>query len=84
MTEQTVSPDQDSAAARKLLTQRDIIARGSFSRSHLYNLIARNQFPAPCVRCGPRFTRWDSESVDAWFEDPAGWIAARASEASNV
>ena len=53
----------------------DITARGKFSKTHLYNLLARGQFPAPAVRSGPRFTRWNAADVDAWFADPAGWMA---------
>ena len=53
----------------------DITARGRFSKTHLYNLLARGQFPAPAVRDGPRFTRWRASDVDAWFADPAGWMA---------
>ena len=59
-----------------LYTQPDITARGRFSKSHLYNLIARGQFPAPTVRCGPRFTRWSAVQCDKWFADPQGYMAA--------
>lgn len=55
----------------------DILARGKLSKSHVYNLMARGQFPQPVLRMGPRFTRWGVE-VDAWFADPAAWIAAHA------
>lgn len=61
-----------------LYSQPDITARGRFSKSHLYAMIARGQFPAPALRCGPRFTRWTAADVDAWFADPSGWIAAHA------
>lgn len=48
----------------------DILARGKFSKSHVYNLMARGLFPQPCMREGPRFTRWSSIDVDAWFANP--------------
>ncbi len=67
-------PGQDTQHAR-LVAVRDILARGKFSKSHLYNLMARGQFPAPALRCGPRFTRWSGADVDAWFADPVGWMA---------
>ena len=54
----------------------DILKRGKFSKSHLYNMMARGYFPKPCLVMGPRFTRWSAESVDAWFAEPAGWVAA--------
>mgnify|MGYP001078529408 CR=1 FL=1 len=53
----------------------DITARGKFSKTHLYNLLARGHFPEPAIRSGPRFTRWNAADVDAWFADPAGWMA---------
>lgn len=55
----------------------DILARGKFSKSHVYNLMARGQFPQPVLRMGPRFTRWGMD-VDNWFADPAAWIASQA------
>lgn len=53
----------------------DITSRGRFSRSHLYNLLARGQFPQPKLRL-TRFTRWSAAEVDAWMADPQGWMAA--------
>jgi predicted DNA-binding transcriptional regulator AlpA len=59
----------------------DILARGKFSKSHLYKLIQRGQFPAPVLVLGPRFTRWGSD-VDQWFKSPAMWLAANAKAAA--
>ena len=61
-----------------LYTQRDITERGAFSKSHLYNLIARGHFPAPVLRDGPRFTRWHAGEVEAWLADPRAYIAANS------
>lgn len=55
----------------------EILARGKFSKSHLYNLMARGQFPQPVLRMG-RFTRWGSEPVDAWFRNPAAYVTSHA------
>lgn len=55
----------------------DILERGKFSKSHLYNLMARGHFPQPTLRMGPRFTRWSAASVDQFFSDPAKWISDR-------
>ena len=55
----------------------DILERGKFSKSHLYNLMDRGHFPKPCLVMGPRFTRWGTQ-VDSWFADPQAWIAANA------
>jgi predicted DNA-binding transcriptional regulator AlpA len=52
-----------------------ILQRGRFSRSHLYNLVARGHFPKPCIVMGPRFTRWSAATVNQYFGDPVKWIA---------
>ena len=67
-----------------LYSQRDIILRGSFSKSHLYNLIARGQFPKPCLVMGSRFTRWSSDSVDQFFADPVKWLAVHKNSEVTV
>lgn len=63
-----------------LYSQPEITARGSFSKSHLYAMVARGHFPGPVLKCGPRFTRWAAADVDAWFADPSAWIAAHADQ----
>ena len=68
------TPVQPSA----LYAQPDLLVRGRFSKSHLYNLIARGHFPKPVLRMGPRFTRWSAEQCDVWFTDPAAWISTHA------
>jgi predicted DNA-binding transcriptional regulator AlpA len=69
-------------AADKPLTQlhreKDITARGKFSKAHLYNMVARGEFPKQVIAT-PRFARWGSD-VDLWFADPAAWIAANATK----
>ena len=75
----TQSPSQRNA----LYDLPAIIARGAFSKSHLYNLTGRGQFPAPVLRCGPRFTRWSAADVDTWFADPAAWITAHQPTQKN-
>lgn len=52
----------------------DLLKRGRFSKSHLYNLIARNRFPKPILVLGSRFTRWSAEECDRWFANPTLWI----------
>jgi predicted DNA-binding transcriptional regulator AlpA len=78
----TVS-EKPVAHSRVLYALPDILARGKFSKSHLYSLIQRKHFPKPALVLGPRFTRWDS-SIDDWFADPAGWIATHAQRAAEV
>lgn len=61
-----------------LVAAKEIQTRGNFSKTHLFNMLKRREFPPPALRVGPRFTRWTSADVDAWFADPAAWIAAHA------
>ena len=75
-TETTVA----NAEPGSLYAQPDILARGRFSKSLLWDMVNRGQFPQPALRIGIRFTRWLSRDVDAWFEDPAAWIAAHAAQ----
>lgn len=73
-------PDSETDAPKAAFyALPDIISRGKFSRSHLYNLLARGQFPQPKLRHGTRFTRWSAAEVDAWMSDPQGWMTANAS-----
>ncbi len=55
----------------------EILQRGSFSQSHLYNLMARQCFPKPTVVLGSRFTRWSAHECDRWFANPTQWIASQ-------
>jgi len=73
----TVTESSQPKTCNTLYALPDILARGKFSKSHVYNLMARGQFPQPVLRMGPRFTRWGMD-VDTWFADPAAWIAAHA------
>ncbi len=73
-----ISPAQSCA----LFAQPDILVRGKFSKSHLYNLMTRGHFPKPCLVMGPRFTRWSAAEVDEWFENPTAWIATHGNSRS--
>lgn len=74
----TPSAAQHPSYTRPVLySQPDITERGRFSKSHLYNLVARGRFPRPLIQ-GRRFTRWSSADVDSWFADPAAWMDREA------
>jgi predicted DNA-binding transcriptional regulator AlpA len=60
----------------------DITRRGAFSKSHLYNLMARGHFPKPSIRSGSRFTRWNASEVDRWLADPQAYIDANTAAAT--
>lgn len=40
----------------------------SASRSHIYALVAKGEFPAP-IKLGLRSTRWLESEVQAWMEE---------------
>ncbi|WP_030540315.1 AlpA family transcriptional regulator [Sphingobium sp. DC-2] len=48
----------------------DVIARTALSRSYIYVLIGRNEFPAP-RNLGTRCSRWIESEVDAWISKRA-------------
>jgi len=66
----------DANSSNQLYRERDITARGKFSRSHLYNMVARGEFPRQVIT-GKRFARWGAD-IDVWFADPSSWIKANA------
>jgi prophage regulatory protein len=51
-----------------LLRLPAVIARTGYSRSSLYALIQKHQFPAP-VNLGPRAVAWPSDEIDAWIAE---------------
>ena len=61
-----------------LLRLRDVIARVAISRTRVYELIARGEFPAP-YKIGTKSARWKASEIDAWIEAlgaPSGREAA--------
>ena len=66
----------DAKFQSQLYRERDITARGKFSKSHLYQMVARGEFPRQVITT-KRFARWGAD-VDDWFADPAAWIKANS------
>lgn len=50
----------------RFLRINDVVARTALSRSHIYALIGREQFPAP-RKLGAKCSRWIESEVDAWI-----------------
>ncbi|NVO07497.1 MAG: AlpA family phage regulatory protein [Rhodoferax sp.] len=71
-----------ATSAKQLYRERDITSRGRFSKAHLYNMIARGEFPRQVISA-PRFARWGSE-VDDWFANPSAWIAANSKKTTGT
>jgi prophage regulatory protein len=53
--------------APALLRRNRVEARTGLSRSRLYELIAKGEFPAP-VALGPKSVAWVSSEVTDWIE----------------
>ena len=56
----------------QLIKLHDVLKATALSRSSLYALIAKGQFPAP-VKIGPRASAWN-------YSEIATWIATRIAE----
>lgn len=65
--------------APALYSASDINAMG-LKKTHFRNLVSQGKFPQPVIRL-TRFVRWSAADVDAWFTDPAGWMARAKDEA---
>lgn len=75
------STSMDAKFQTQLYRERDITTRGKFSKSHLYNMMARGEFPRQVITA-KRFARWGAE-VDDWFADPTSWIKTHGQEKSS-
>ncbi|WP_257555103.1 AlpA family transcriptional regulator [Sphingobium sp. CFD-2] len=53
-------------APERFLRISDVVARTALSRSHIYALVGREQFPAP-RKLGAKCSRWIESEVDAWI-----------------
>jgi prophage regulatory protein len=52
---------------RQLLRLREVQTTTGLSRSAIYDLASRGQFPCP-IKIGPRASAWVAAEVDAWIE----------------
>lgn len=60
-------PELDS-----LIALPQVLKLADCSRSHIWALCKKHQFPAP-IRLGTRFTRWRASEVRLWLSDPQKW-----------
>lgn len=63
LTTNDATPPVDS-----LIPLKQVKAACGFSKSSIYRMIARGQFPAPAKRTG-RSVRWRQSAVQAWVRD---------------
>jgi prophage regulatory protein len=59
---------QATVPGEVLLRQPAVLARIGFSKSTLWELVRRGQFPRP-VRISSRAVAWKSSEVERWIEE---------------
>lgn len=67
---------KEAAPAFRLLGARDVCRLTSFSRSSLYQMTKRGEFPKP-LQVGARRVAWLESDVKSWLERcvPVSWAA---------
>lgn len=71
------TPRQNSAAPGfrpAFYRMKDVIRITALSRPTLYRRIAAGRFPAP-VKLGGRASGWPAQALQAWIDDPTGYVA---------
>lgn len=53
---------------RRALRVDSVVERTGFSKTHLYRLIERGQFPRS-IKLSERVSVWDAELVDRWLAE---------------
>lgn len=61
-----VTPNNAAVAIRKALRFPQVQSRTGLSKTHLYRLIQRGDFPAP-HKLSERVSAWDEAAIDAWL-----------------
>lgn len=56
------------SSQRRALRVDSVIERTGLSKTHLYRLIERGQFPRS-IKLSERVSVWDAELVDRWLAD---------------
>ena len=74
--DKNTSPESDS-----LMALPQVLKLADCSRSHIWSLCKKHQFPEP-IRLGSRFTRWRASEVRLWLADPKKWADANAPRSS--
>lgn len=65
MTLENIAPTQAKTA--QLLSRQKVQSKTTLSRSSIYDMIARGEFPKP-VKISGRRVAWLESSVDAWIQ----------------
>ena len=59
---------ETNSTQRKALRIDSVIDRTGLSKTHLYRLIERGQFPRP-VKLSDRVSVWDAALIDRWLSE---------------
>ncbi|PWF23342.1 helix-turn-helix transcriptional regulator [Corticimicrobacter populi] len=71
------TPRQDNAAGGfqpAFYRMKDVIRITALSRPTLYRRIAAGRFPPP-VKLGGRASGWTANALQAWIDNPSGYVA---------
>jgi prophage regulatory protein len=60
----------------RLIRLPELLRRVPLSRSTIYQMVSKGEFPAPC-KIGPRAVAWSEELLDAWAKTKIGSPAER-------
>lgn len=72
-----MSPDRTHLGVHmKILRIKEVCSRVSLSRTLVYDMVARRNFP-PAIRIGARASGWLESEVDAWIKARAEARSAR-------
>lgn len=72
----TLFRDITSLPAEAFLRLPEVIALAGLSRASIYDLIARNRFPAQ-QKLTDHAVGWRVGAIRQWLDNPADWVAVK-------
>lgn len=72
-----------SGVAPAFLRMTDVTRLTALSRATLYRRMAQGKFPAP-VHLGGRACGWTPSALQAWIDDPEGYMADQAANKAEA
>lgn len=71
---QETPPTNAAVTLRKALRCPQVLERTGLSKTHLYRLIQRGDFPPP-HKLSQRVSAWDEAAIDSWLAERFGGAA---------
>jgi len=63
-----ITPHTEAALIRRALRFPQVVERTGLSKTHIYRLIQRGEFPAP-HKLSERAVAWDDAAISSWLEE---------------